>query len=326
MRERVDEIELMARRGEWAQVLEHSAWLMQEYPLHRALRKLRLAALASLSRLDAAVELCEQMLQRTPDDADVLFFRASLAFEQDGVPASRAVLSELPLTEAEHAASAELSGAVNAFQASHERTQQRFHQGEHLAAVACACEALALAEGSKAARLPVLVLLASALTKLERHLEAVSSCDVGLRLFPWASGTAQQTREQERLLLRRAGCFLVLGQPAQALSDYRSAVSLNPRSAQAAAGVQEAWSALQSTHAQDSLYDVLDVARDAHDEELKRAYRKLALRWHPDKHAQSDGATRAEADLRFRQLQDAWAVLSVADTRAAYDAELSKHL
>jgi len=245
-------------------------------------------------------------------------------FDKGGVPAALAELKEVPLDEAEHRMSADLHRLVTAFQSAYEKTQQRFHRGEHRDAVACACEALALADGSRAARLPVMVLLASALAKLERHLAAVASCDVGLRLLPWASGTSHQTREQERLLLRRAGCFLVLGQPAQALSDYRSAVKLNSRSAQAAAGVQEAWRALQSMHVQDSLYDVLGAARDTSEDELKKAYRKLALRWHPDKHAQSDGPTRAEAEVRFKQLQDAWAILSVAETRAVYDEELSR--
>jgi len=236
------------------------------------------------------------------------------------VSAALSALKDPPL--AAHAPSEDLHGVVSTFQRAHELAQEDFHRGEHLATVARACEALALAEGSAAARLPVVVLLASALARLDRHLEAVAACDLGLRFFPWASGDAQQTREQERLLLRRAGCFLILGQPAQALSDYRSATKLNPRSSQAAAGVQQAWNALKSAHAQDSLYDVLGVCRDASDEELKRAYRKLALRWHPDKHAQSDGAVQAEADARFKQLQDAWALLSVAETRAAYDAEL----
>lgn len=325
MRDRVDELELMARRGEWTQVVEHAAWLMQDYPLHSALRQLRLTALASLSKFDAAAELCDEMLQRTPDDADVLHFHAWLAFQQGGALTAHNVLKEFQLHEVQHAASAELNGLVIAFQRAHELAQQSFHRGEHFAALTCSCEALALSEGSNAARLPVLVLMASALAKQERHLEAVSSCDLGLSLLPWASGTAHQTREQERLLMRRAGCFLVLGQPAQALSDYRSAFNLNPRSAQAAAGVREAWCALQSTHAHDSLYDVIGARQDASDEALRRAYRKLALRWHPDKHAQSDGATRAEADARFRRLQDAWAVLSVAESRAAYDAELNKN-
>lgn len=166
--------------------------------------------------------------------------------------------------------------------------------------------------------------MASALHRLDRHLEVISTCDVGLTLLPWASGDASQTREQERLLLRRAGCFLVLEQPAQALSDYRSARRINPKSVGAASGVQEAWDKLQRAHRHNSLYHVLGCEQGAPEEELKRAYRKLALRWHPDKHAQSDEATCAQAEVQFKLLQDAWTVLSQPESRASYDAELSE--
>lgn len=63
MRERVRELEEMASAGEWRQLEEHAAWLLNEYPLHTALRGLRLLALASLERVGEAAELCEQMLQ-----------------------------------------------------------------------------------------------------------------------------------------------------------------------------------------------------------------------------------------------------------------------
>ena len=174
-----------------------------------------------------------------------------------------------------------------------------------------------------AARLPLVAQLASSLAKLGRHLEAVRTCDSGLGLLPWAR-ESPLFRDQERLLLRRANCFLVLGQPAQALADYRCVAALDPLSAQAAAGAQEAWAQLRSSQTQDDLYAVLGLTREAGGDELRSAYRKLALRWHPDKHAQSDAPTQLEAEARFRQLQDAWAVLSDADSRAAYDSELER--
>ena len=111
---------------------------------------------------------------------------------------------------------------------------------------------------------------------------------------------------------------------AQALSDYRSARRINPKSVGAASGVQEAWERLQRAHRHNSLYHVLGCEQGAPEEELKRAYRKLALRWHPDKHAQSDEATCAQAEVQFKLLQDAWTVLSQPESRASYDAELSE--
>ena len=49
-----------------------------------------------------------------------------------------------------------------------------------------------------------------------------------------------------------------------------------------------------------------------------------ALRWHPDKHAAADGAARAEAEVRFREVQAAWEVLSDEEGRAAYDEQLAR--
>src|SRR5580765_2825376 len=60
-------------------------------------------------------------------------------------------------------------------------------------------------------------------------------------------------------------------------------------------------------------YEVLGVERDASDEEIKRSYRRAAQRHHPDIDA-SDGA-----EQRFKELNEAYRVLSDRQRRTAYD-------
>uniref|UniRef100_A0A1D1XNL8 DnaJ protein ERDJ3B n=1 Tax=Anthurium amnicola TaxID=1678845 RepID=A0A1D1XNL8_9ARAE len=63
-----------------------------------------------------------------------------------------------------------------------------------------------------------------------------------------------------------------------------------------------------------SYYDVLQVPRGASDEQIKRAYRKLALKYHPDKNAGNE-----EANKRFAEINNAYEVLSDREKRSIYD-------
>jgi molecular chaperone DnaJ len=61
-------------------------------------------------------------------------------------------------------------------------------------------------------------------------------------------------------------------------------------------------------------YELLTVSRDASDQEIKTAYRKLAMQYHPDRNPNNP-----EAEEKFKACSEAYSVLSDADKRAAYD-------
>ncbi|KAJ3686132.1 hypothetical protein LUZ61_015296 [Rhynchospora tenuis] len=62
-------------------------------------------------------------------------------------------------------------------------------------------------------------------------------------------------------------------------------------------------------------YKVLQVDRSASDDDLKKAYRKLAMKWHPDKNP----SNKKEAEAKFKQIAEAYDVLSDPQKRAVYD-------
>lgn len=66
-------------------------------------------------------------------------------------------------------------------------------------------------------------------------------------------------------------------------------------------------------------YEVLGVSRDADADAIKKAYRKQAVRWHPDKHASKPEAERSAAEEKFKRIAEAYDVLSDAQKRAFYD-------
>ena len=62
-------------------------------------------------------------------------------------------------------------------------------------------------------------------------------------------------------------------------------------------------------------YDILGVNRDASDEDIKKSYRKLAMKYHPDRNPDSK-----DAEDKFKEAKEAYEILSEPEKRRAYDA------
>ena len=154
-------------------------------------------------------------------------------------------------------------------------------------------------------------------------------CDEALRHEP----------EGLKSLLRRAEARLRLKQPSKAKPDFEAAQRLEPSSEAATRGLEQCaaaqggggggagagsgggGAAAEAEEAFDA-YAVLGVARDASAADIKQAYRKAALKWHPDKVSGggADAAAAAEAEARFKQISLAHSVLSDPAQRRLHDA------
>ena len=62
-------------------------------------------------------------------------------------------------------------------------------------------------------------------------------------------------------------------------------------------------------------YDIRGISKGASADEIKKAYRKQALEWHPDRHKDD----KETAEHRFKEINEAYQVLSDSQKKAAYD-------
>ncbi len=66
-------------------------------------------------------------------------------------------------------------------------------------------------------------------------------------------------------------------------------------------------------------YEVLGVGKDASLDDIKQAYRKAALKWHPDRHVDDSEAQKKEAEEKFKEASEAYSVLSDPEKKSRYD-------
>jgi DnaJ family protein C protein 3 len=142
--------------------------------------------------------------------------------------------------------------------------------------------------------------------------EAVQSCNAAIQL------------EDNNIdaWMKRGEAKLLLEDWQDAVNDFQKATQIDQHSQQAQEGLRRAQAQLKISLQKD-YYKELGVGRTASDREIKKAFRKLALQYHPDKISQEPGEEgdrkRDEAEKKFREIAEAYEVLSDEELKGKYD-------
>lgn len=159
------------------------------------------------------------------------------------------------------------------------------------------------------------------------HTKTVSVCSDGLKTLKHQAaltekaGLSANPQDREYLFsmtLDRGWAFHSLGKHEAALSDLKACIGLSMGSSHPLSARLESLNAALNTAKESrpvrDFYEVLGLDRSASKQDIKRAYRKLALRWHPDKN------DAPEAAALFLELTEAFSILYDEETRAKYDS------
>jgi DnaJ family protein C protein 3 len=100
----------------------------------------------------------------------------------------------------------------------------------------------------------------------------------------------------------------------EAIAGFKQVLEMDEHSQDARKGLEQAEKLFKRSKEVD-YYKLLNVTRGASAREIKRAYHKLAVEWHPDKNKGDE-----EAEIKFKAIALAYEVLSDEDLRKKYDA------
>lgn len=117
--------------------------------------------------------------------------------------------------------------------------------------------------------------------------------------------------------LRRGTCLMKQEKYEEAVRDFSKASDLDKTNEDIKQKLHEAQQMFKKAGKKD-YFAVLGLERNATDEEIKKAYKKMAIKWHPDKHSQDD-KSRKIAETKFKEIAEAYSVLSDPKKRQRYE-------
>lgn len=118
-------------------------------------------------------------------------------------------------------------------------------------------------------------------------------------------------------ILRRANLHMTLGDYEKGRYDFQKVVDLDSSNYEAKKGLEEAKKKEKEAKKKD-YYKVLGLDKNAHESQIRKAYKLLALKWHPDKNTQSE-AQRDQAERKFKEVNEAYEVLSDPKKKQMFD-------
>lgn len=125
----------------------------------------------------------------------------------------------------------------------------------------------------------------------------------------------QDDSENVDVLIDRAEAYIQNEMYEEAVSDFQRAKEIEDTQ-RTQEGVERSQKLLKQSKKRD-YYKILGVKRNAGKKEILKAYRQLAMQWHPDKHKEGDAKTKAEK--MFMDIADAKEVLSDQEMRQKFD-------
>lgn len=286
-------------------ILELCEAILSEAPMEPATLIVKCSALVRLGRSESAVAITTEMLRRDRDCMEAVVARGEALIGTGNITAALQTLTNALRLDPDNSAARTLLKKARALESEKSEGNKAYSESRIAEAIDHYTRALALNSHSPTFDAILYSNRAQAHLQEKRYDEALADLNEAIELDP----------RYVKAYIKRAAAYSGLEKYQEAVDDLEKAKELDPESKDIRRKLQEAHGDLKRSKRKD-YYKVLGVQKTASDEEIRKAYRKLAIKWHPDKHQDE---TKTEAEAKFKEIGEAYAVLSDPEKRRRHD-------
>lgn len=260
-----------------------------------------------LKQHDQASKLASTVLRQDPENTEAMYIRGKALYYGGNFEHAVSHYSQALRLDPDFSKARDELRKVRLLERKKKDGNDAFTRGDYEEAVNAYTEALAIDPDNVQFNSQLFANRAAARGKLRLFEEAISDCTRAIDL----------DNGYVKAYMRRANLYSQVERYEDAVRDYEAAKKLDPENRDIREGLRQAKVDLKRSKRKD-YYKILCLPKDATEAQIKKAYRKLALQWHPDKHSHSVEAAR-KAEEMFKDVTEAYSVLSDPKKRQRYD-------
>jgi len=320
--EAVKELEIVkAVQSDWEkahELLEKSDFDRASYFIDRIspqcpdapeLLRMRADMLIGRGKYDDAVSITFLLLKSDRQNPDLLFLRGKALLYSGATDQGEKHLAEALRNDPDHRRARELRKLFKNMEKSKTEGNEFFKIGKCNEAVEAYTAALEMDPLNTTFNATVYCNRAAAKMRKKDFKLALEDCDEALKL----------NSEYVKAITRRAECLMQLEEYEESVREYERACQMDPDNRELKQRVREAKLELKKSKRK-NYYKILEVAKDAQEHDIKKAYKRAALKWHPDKHCNGTDEEQEAAEKAFKDVGEAYSVLTDDQKRRRYDA------
>jgi len=276
---------------------------------------LKVEALLELNRPEDAYNLSNLMMKSAQNgDVELLRLRAQCFYSLGDLDNSLKHLQQAVRSDPDNISVRTYYRKIKEIDERKRAGDEYFKSSDHTAAVEAYTQCINLTKGNRPFSAKLHLNRATSYLRLKKYDNAVKDC----------SNAIYYNDKYIKAYVRRAESYVGMNTPdsiQSGISDYETAYELESNEESLKdikLKVKKAKVQLKRSKRKD-LYSVLGVAQDASESEIKTAYRKAALKFHPDKQASKSEEEKKAAEAQFKAVGEAYEVLSCSEKKQRYD-------
>jgi len=263
-------------------------------------------ALALLGRYQEAQEIANDCIFRDQTNVDAIYVRGICLYYQDNADKAFQHFQRVLQFSPDFEKAKSFFKKAKLQQSRKEAGNAAFKEGKFDDALKLYTEALEVDLNNKLFKAVLYTNRATVLAKLNRLQDAIENCNNAIKLDD----------TYIKAYLRRAKYYLDTEDYEKSVADYEKICQME-KTKENLTALKHAKLELKKSKRKD-YYKILGVSKDSSDDEIKKAYRKMALKEHPDRC--QDEELKQEKESAFKEIGEAYSTLSDPKKKAAYDS------